>query len=185
MDKNTINLGDFTMEKIMQDSGFTARIKGKSPANKINIEKNNKLLMVGKYILCDDKEQNYDLSDLNENTIIFIDKHHMLECATIIYGAIELIYDNNNIKSTKINMRDLLSVIYSFMDNGITYLDNINKLSHRIVNHIFKDTKYDIAKKLNNLIKNIWFLPYNEIDNIKNNIEQEYFNSIKGDNNAK
>ena len=176
---NKINIGEFSMEKMFDNIGINmGEIKLNSPAIKINItsENNNKLFLVGAQLLCmEDKDIKYDLSDINDYTIISIDKHHELECIVIIIGAITTVYNAKNANIDELDINNIVKNILLNIGCGILYYDDLKNMAENIISNTFEEAigVDSILKKLKSRIIKIWFLPYGEIDNIKNNLEKE------------
>lgn len=194
MDNNNskINLGDFSMEKIFTDAGINVgQIKMNSPASKISMDDDNNLLsLVGYQLICmDDKDIKYDLSDINNDTVISIDKHHEIECLMILKGSITATWNYvfKEYSNKKLNIKTVINMIVHEIGYGILYYENLKMIGEAVVDGLFYTSEGgdEIKEKLKSIITNIWFLPYSEIDIIKNNIKNELtkFNKNNGDNN--
>ena len=154
-----------------------------SPSKKINITQNDVLFILGfNLMLRETSKIKYDFKDLNMSTVVFIENYHLLECISILSGAFHCA--NLALQQTV----DYNKYIKQIMDiNNLIYYKDLIKLSDNICvdfinncGHIEnKETKSDIIDRLRNLIRNIWFLPYTEIDLLKNAIKKE----LSGDDN--
>ena len=72
-----IDLGGLSMDKLFNSMNMD-EFKLKCPATKINFCLENKLVVTGVQLMCTKEEPAYDLSDVNDNTLISIDKHHLI-----------------------------------------------------------------------------------------------------------
>lgn len=162
----------------------------KSPAQKINIEEDNELFVVGFNLMCDKENKiKYDIDDLKPYTMVCIDNRQMMECLGMLLGVFKFIdislgWDkfegHGHVKYLSIKkIRDLVS-------KGAVFYEEICDLANKIVEEQDWREYYDydwhdmepnklkyLREKLNNTIRNIWFLPYSEIDRLKEEIKKE------------
>ena len=174
MEKENIDLGGLSMEKLF-DKLTPAEFKQLSPSQKINIEINNELFIVGFNIICDEYDLKYDLKDLMPNTIVMIDTRHLVECALMIAGGIFCV---SKVLNMDCDIHNDIWQVMSRINNNLAKYDDLDIAAKIIANKYARmaNTTIENNKILNKLyytIKNIWFLPYGEIDKIKEQIKKE------------
>lgn len=163
-------------EKIINEqinSDLLNIVKLKSPTQKLNLDKNkeDKLHACGMQLLInfDDIENTMkaDLDDLEDDTILFINSHHIVECISIIDGALQLLVLSDK---KYINLEQKDSIINDIIDVVKSGIIRYSNLKFELENIIYKDRFSDIPVGLFNglkyIISNVWFLPYGEIDAI-------------------
>ena len=186
-----IDLGGLSMDKLFNSMNMD-QFKLKSPATKINFCLENKLVVTGVQLMCAKEEPAYDLSDLNDNTLISIDKHHLIECILMIYGALYTAIIANKIKydddTKEYHLSETLTIL-QFYRNGLLKYGDCKKYNTLICENIIDRFLYEIFgpnyvrfgndcynehfDKFKHILDNIWFLPYSEIDKLKETITSE------------
>ena len=175
MDDKKVNIEGLNMSMNEFLSQFEpGEIAEKSPAQKINIEMDNKLFVVGFNLMCED-DIKYDLSDLNNDTIVVINQRSMLECLIMIAGAINFTYAYNK---SIIMPNKLIRYIHRIKDRmgSIIFFSEIHYIADSVgcdIQSSIKNCNENVINKLKELIQNIWFLPYSEIDKLKEKIRKE------------
>ena len=179
-----IDLGGLSMDKLFNSMNMD-QFKLKSPTTKINFCLENKLVVAGVQLMCVKEEPAYDITDLNKNTIISIDKHHLIECILMIYGALYTAIIANKIKYDD-NIKEfhhsrILSILQFYRNGLLKYGDckNYNTLICKNIIDDFTNEPYNCDydnehfMKFKHILDNIWFLPYSEIDKLKETIISE------------
>ena len=89
MNTENINfdLSNLDIEKIIGKETNSLIIQN-SPTIKINIEEDNAFYITGFNMMCMQDKLKYDLSDLDDNTMLIISQHHISECILLIAGAL-------------------------------------------------------------------------------------------------
>lgn len=184
------------MKEILKDlmpEGIPS-IMCKAPVYKVNITTDGALFNLGIAMVIADEEFKYDKSDVDEYTIISIDKRHQLDCIQIICGACSAPYavaagDGKNIVYGRSTINKIaFAIIGFFCKKDSVCTSDIDQLSRIVTDIIRKDIiphyVYDsqnfkfkpgteLFTRIINLIKNIWFLPYTEIDLFKEKMINE------------
>lgn len=181
MDTKSIDLGGLSMDKLF-DKVIPGTIKDVSPTAKINIDMENSLFVLGFNIMCMEQENiGYDLENLNSNTLISIDKHNMIECIIMLSGAIYAVSMTNKTLngSEDINISGCIRKFRDKLRHTIVYYYEIQKAARSLISYI-KTTYYNdmednniILLRLKYMAENIWFLPYSEIDKMKEKINDD------------
>lgn len=175
------DLSNLDMEKIIGKETNSLIIQN-SPTIKINIEEDNAFYITGFNMMCMQDKLKYDLSDLNDNTMLIINQHHISECILLIAGALcwLSIKTKNNI-----NISNSLHLITRHLSQQIIFYDDLKSMTKRvlenisIMHNINKNT--DEMKNIADFMNKIWFLPYGEIDKIKEITAKELKGEIKNE----
>ena len=182
MSSENIDLGGLTMEKLFKDANMPlGQIKMQSPARKINIEMDDKLFVLGFNLFCEGyNTAKYDLADLKPTTLINIERFHLIECMYMIIGATyaaSLLIKSKNRKH--LTIEDFCDKFFIYFKDGLVkykkLLYDAEGYPYSIFNLNYKDEeKLDIIlERLTTICKNIWFLPYSEIEEMKEKISKE------------
>lgn len=182
MNEQHIDLGGLTMEKLFDQAGMSlSTVKMTSPVKKINIEMDDKLFVLGFNLFCEGYDTaKYDLDDLNPNTILNIDRFHLIECMYMIVGALyagSLLIKHK--KEEDFTIDNLCRKFMTYFNDGICEYQHLVLNANYIVFNVF-DFRYNNEEKINLIrdrlviiCKNIWFLPYSEIEEMKEKISKE------------
>lgn len=166
MEDEAKKLGDMFKNLINGNPEMMGAIKMRAPVNKLNMDLEDKFHVIGMSMLMDDKlEENLklDLNDLTDETILFIERHHLQEVVSIIDGLLAIMQHSSIItEDTRMQYIDDL-IYYSYgCNNGVQryslFKVNLNKIRPlTAVNDLY-------TSKLTWLTKHIWFAPYSELD---------------------
>lgn len=152
------------------------KIKVMCPTHKVNFDKEDKFHVAGMYLcLCDDikKEMNCDLSDLHDDTYLFIDNRTLVEYTQVIDGCLQLLVNNKIIVNAQRNV-----IILGLLNMDIiTFRDLKEEIVSGIMDIIDKDEDDAVIYNIKYIITNIWFLPYTEIDILCEKALQEFKNN--------
>ena len=184
---NNIDLGGLSMDKLFENFNVS-KVTLNSPTQKINLDQeNNKFRIAGMKLLLSydhvDDIMHADLKDLKDDTILFINSHHIVECLLIIDGAVSLLLNNladndDTLKILDSNKNKNINVMLFKIGNGIIRYSVLKRIMTDFVDNtklIDSSIKIDDNKKkvldaffecLYKICINVWFLPYAEIDNI-------------------
>lgn len=179
MDDKKINIEGLSMEKFL-DQFNPGTIIEKSPAQKINIELDNELFVIGFNLMCE-KNIKYDLEDLKFNTLVCIHQRHMIECLMMIAGAIYCVLNIHGIDDMAFINAEIFNIKDSINDIVLFTLikDTAHIVEQDVVDLIHENKgipanlNNDALSRLEDIIKYIWFLPYSEIDKLKEKIKKE------------
>ena len=119
--------------------------------------------------------KSYDILLLNNDTIVVINQRSMLECLIMIAGAINFTYAYNK---SIIMPNKLIKYIHRIKDRmgSIIFFSEIHYIADSVgcdIQSSIKNCNENVINKLKELIQNIWFLPYSEIDKLKEKIRKE------------
>lgn len=175
------DLSNLDMEKFIGKEANSLIIQN-SPTIKINIEEDNAFYITGFNMMCMQDKLKYDLSDLNDSTMLIINQHHVSECILLIAGALRwvAIKTKNNI-----DINNSLHLITRHLSQQIIFYDDLKSMTKRVLENISiayninKDT--DEMKNVADFMNKIWFLPYGEIDKIKEITAKELKGEIKNE----
>lgn len=179
-EKINLDLSNLDMEKIIGKEANSLIIQN-SPTIKINIEEDNAFYITGFNMMCMQDKLKYDLSDLDDNTMLIISQHHISECILLIAGALRWLSMKTK---TNIDINHSLHLSTRYMQQIIFYSD-LKSITERILEDIgnrygiTKDT--DEMKNVADFMNKIWFLPYGEIDKIKEITAKELKGEIKNE----
>lgn len=177
------NKKELNFDEIIKNSGI-AQMKLLSPTNKVNLDKDDDLHLVGAALITSgdiENDMKCDLEDLDNMTLLFINSRTILECTKIIDGALKVMV-NNKIISPSIRNR-VIDGLCSGIGNGIIRYHALKSLTNNAIGDIAHSMEnLEVSEKvidiINNkfkyIIDNVWFLPYNEIDNILKSVKEEY-----------
>lgn len=172
---------------------FFNQIQEKCPVNIYNYgaTEHAKLIIVGKYLMCKNKIElkdifnKYALKDnVKNNSILFFDRHHIIELITIIGGALDtpaFINANNDVSY----IEDILIKIANFISSIHTYkelIDYINNLINNNIHNVYRSIDTKVIERLRAILYDIWFIPYSKLDNIAREAIDQYKKEM-GDNN--
>ena len=157
-----------------------------SPVKKINLKIEEPNCIVGMYCISSDKinlKNLADMSNLDDDTLLFFTNQHIVELAKILYGMLLLIIENKGTDSSN---------IYSIISSYINYCKEVNtyynykkfckSIPERYFNLIDSNTKAEIVERFINILNTIIFLPYNELDNLAQAAIKEFKESMENKN---
>jgi hypothetical protein len=165
------------MEKITE---LKNQIMMQCPVHKINLSIETPQAIAGMYILgqLDPKpmiKEAADLSDLTDDTILFFNDRHKSEVCQIIYGMLSILKEQGKIDT-----------------NGaiefVSFIVSLSPCTYKVL----KDTVEDLVRRnisgvsdliLTNIlyaIDNIWFVPYNKIDEMAQEAINEFQTAMNG-----
>lgn len=186
---------DIEMDNKVMDE-FIKNIQSKCPVNILNpnITQHPKSSLIGMYLMClspddiNNKVSEYSITtDLLDESILFFDRHHIVELCAIFYGAIQFLMDKNNDPNRdNSNFINMVSSIASYISIPHTYNDLKNFMSSSISNISKNSPGIDprIFARLKAISNKIWFVPYNKLDAIAMEAKELYDNETKsGDKN--
>lgn len=175
------DLSNLDMEKFIGKEANSLIIQN-SPTIKINIEEDNAFYITGFNMMCMQDKLKYDLSDLNDSTMLIINQHHVSECILLIAGALRwvAIKTKNNI-----DINNSLHLITRHLSQQIIFYDDLKSMTKRVLENISIayniNTDTDEMKNVADFMNKIWFLPYGEIDKIKEITAKELKGEIKNE----
>ena len=144
----------------------TAGVKLANPVKKLNLDNNPKAL-IGMYLVSSDKyediiKNNIDKNDVNSNTILFFEDRHLFDIGSILLGTYYYLIESGDLR--KHDVTDFVSDLLSAASK---------KCRYDMLMAIIDDTMYDynltnnhLYKRLLYITKNVWFLGYNNIDDL-------------------
>lgn len=149
------------------------KIKVMCPTQKVNFDKEDKFHVAGMYLcLSDDvkKEMNCDLSDLNDDTYLFMDRRTLVEYTQVIDGCLQLLVNNSIIRKDQRNY-----IIGCILNTSVITFGDLKGITNDIIyNNIEEDKDNKIINNIKYIMNHIWFLPYTEIDIICQKALQEF-----------
>lgn len=180
-EKINLDLSNLDMEKIIGKEANSLIIQN-SPMIKINIEEDNAFYITGFNMMCMQDKLKYDLSDLNDGTMLIINQHHVSECILLIAGALRWV----SIKTkNNIDINNSLHLITRHLSQQIIFYDDLKSMTKRVLENISIayniNTNTDEMKNVADFMNKIWFLPYGEIDKIKEITAKELKGEIKNE----
>ena len=168
----------FSMEEYNK---FLKQIKVGSPVHKINFSLESPNAIVGMYLITkEDGSKKYldkfvDKSEINNDTLLVFESRHVIECCQIIYGIL------NVLKGIGMYRLDYKTFINEVIDTTLSkpsyYTTVINELINIANNCIHADDSRKAAVIYDNfeyILKNIWFVPYGQIDAMAEEAIEEF-----------
>lgn len=178
--KKEININE--MEEMFKN------IKARCPIYIFNFNQESKQSIIGMYLMCfeekiiEEKIKNkVMMDDVNLNSWLFFERHHIIELAEIVYG---MFLPTKKYIGEKYYEDTIINFILECTYKPIKYSDLINKYNAKIdIIYSTYNIPENIINRLKCIIKYIWFLPYGAIDYIASEAIDLYKNSIKKDEN--
>lgn len=171
---------------------FIKNIQAKCPVNIFNLDitQHPKSSLIGMYLMClSSDEINRELgkmaiiNNLSDNSILFFDRHHIIEICAIFTGAVSLLRDantlngttNESIQNTSIidfitKIAEYISIPHKYTDISNFMSSAISSLSDELIN--YNDSKSFV--RLRAIANKIWFVPYNNLDEITSMAKDQY-----------
>lgn len=172
------NAQKFSMDEYNK---FLKQIKVGSPVHKINFNLESPNAIVGMYLITkEDNTKEYldkytDKEDINNDTLLVFESRHVIECCQIIYGIL------NVLKNIGMYRLDYKTFINEILDTTLTkpsyYTTVMNELANITNNCIHTDGSKKAAVIYDNfeyILKNIWFVPYGQIDAMGEEAMEEF-----------
>ena len=180
--ENTENIGLSKEDKEMNRQIMEAidKISVQCPVHKVNLNNDNKQAIAGRYLMTfADVEQVLkgisQMSDLNDHTFLFFDNRHIDETIQILYGMTGVLVDARLL--TKDSQTFILENIASTINqNRVVTYGTFKRLMDGIYSKGFasKGIHEVSMRNIKNILYMIWFVPYNQIDAIADQIINEY-----------
>lgn len=162
------NIPEFDINKY---NDFIKSIKAGSPVHKINFTLESPNAVVGMYLITMDDAEAYldkaaDKTDLNDDTLLVFESRHVIECCQIIYGCLNIL---SGIGMYKISYNTFIEqVVDTLLSKPQFYTQAIKELVNIAHNLIHIEASDDNMKKIYvrflYIMRNIWFVPYGQID---------------------
>lgn len=172
---------------------FIKNIQAKCPVNIFNLDitQHPKSSLIGMYLMClSSDEINKELNrmaiinNLSDNSILFFDRHHIIELCAIFTGAVSLLQDGNTLNNNTTNesiqnisiidfltkIAEYISVPHKYTDISNFMSSAISSLSDELIN--YNDPKSFV--RLRAIANKIWFVPYNNLDEITSMAKDQY-----------
>lgn len=162
------NKFDFKLDGEMEQ--ILSQIKKVCPVTKVNLNKDDAFHIVGAYMVASENmdEYNFDLDDLNDDTILITDTRNVVEKIGIIDGALAILKLNGYLEN---EYSHIFPTVIKNITSYCTYGDFKNRMDE-IVESL--DIKLELAKNnVRVILHNIWFLPYGEYDLLAERIMKE------------
>lgn len=163
---------------------FLNQIQEKCPVNIYNYGANEhaKLIIVGKYLMCKNRVELKDIfskyaldNNVKNNSILFFDRHHIVELITIIGGALDIPAFNNT--NNDVYIEGILIQIANFLSNVHTYEELTNYMNHFVNDNIherYRTVDPKVLERLRSILYKIWFIPYSKLDDIAREAISQY-----------
>ena len=163
------------------------KIKVGSPVHKINFSIENQNAVVGMFLISLSDVNTYlekfaDHDDLNEDTLLVFESRHVIECCQIIYGCLHILQDINALVYS--NNFIINDIIKTLLTTPIVYkkaLTELNRIARSSVKRDGSENSKKVYEALKYILQNIWFVPYNNIDEIANEAIEEFKKRYNGD----
>lgn len=171
---------------------FIKNIQSKCPVNIFNLDitQHPKSSLIGMYLMClSSDEINKELgkmaitNNLSDGSILFFDRHHVIEICAIFTGAVSLLRDANTLNGTtnesiqNISIIDFITKIAEYISIPHKYTDISNFMSSAISSLSDELINYNDPKsfvRLRAIANKIWFVPYNNLDEITSMAKDQY-----------
>lgn len=143
------------------------KIKQQSPVHIFNIDLENKQTIIGMYLMCSDTKtletklkESAITDDIKDNTLLFFDRRHAVEIASILYGAFSIV--KKYISDIKLDTYIMENFIHVLM-NYISYKDLMYLYEYNLSTLDIPD---EPKKRLSIILKYICFIPYGILDSM-------------------
>lgn len=129
------------------------------PVFKLNLKDNNNRI-AGMYLVANDNcekliEEYADKLNLDDDTILYFTQRHSIEVFSILAGVFEL---------TKLDIEKYMEI---FSDNLTKFQSVSYKKLKKSTKDFLKDVENkDLMNRLELILNNIWFFPYDKIDTL-------------------
>ena len=169
------NTQGFNMEEYNE---FLKKIKAGSPVHKINFTLESPNAVAGMYLITIEDPKTYldkivDHTNLKPNTLLVFESRHVIECCQIIYGCLNVLKGINVFYK---KYEDFINdIITELLTKPIFYYMLAERMNDILIRYIdtYEET-LEIRKKFIYILKNIWFVPYGQIDEIAKEAIEEF-----------
>lgn len=175
--KNTVNEDMETVNALKNE------IMAKCPIHKVNLTIETPQAVAGMYLLTLPKAKDIladivDLSDLHDETLLFITNRQIAEVCQIMYGILAVLEKQDKLNA--LGVSTIISRIYKIptVSTYTDFVEYVESICHAFLNEI----PQPIYGNLEYIMKNIWFVPYGKIDELANTAIREFQNAT-GDTN--
>lgn len=165
---------------------FLSKFKASCPVYSFTVGAiaNAAATIAGMYLICMDTNSikttidKVALSDnIEDHSILFFERHHISELCSILGGALQVIKNNRIIDESDI--RDFVYELAKYISIPKEYSELLGFMGKHITDIMKKypNASPEIFRRLKTIFDKIWFVPYNDIDNIA----KQATNIVKGD----
>lgn len=156
-------MNDNNVSSVIQPTEFSIS----TPVHKLNFDDENVDIIAGMYLITNDKykeilDEFIDKSKTTDDTILVFETRHLYELGGLIYGLLIPISTKDN------SLEDIIECVSYFLGCARSFLC-YRTLKRSISYHINNRLKVDDGEYKNRLLyimENIWFLPYDKIDQL-------------------
>lgn len=150
------------------------------PVYKLNLDNNTKQYVLGLYLMCFDEnhietilKDKAMMDDVKNSTILFFDKHHIIELCNLFHGIFSILIDRKYISKEMEN--SYIASIASFINSPMVYNDYLNYCDN-IYNTLTKNYSVmdEIAIRIKTIMKYICFVSYSDLDELVKEAIDEY-----------
>ena len=172
----------------------------KCPVKKINFKNESPSFIAGMWLISspnglDKAKEKADISDLDDNTLLFFENRHVVEIGQVMYGMLSMAKGSKVVFKEGIELEDVFNIVIKLMNGWrqICTYEEYKELYHSIViKNIHKSyptvcKESELATRIRVKIQKIYdilpFISYNELDNIAKTAIEDYEKSL-GDKNG-
>ena len=180
---------DENMKKILDN------IQERCPVNIYNYDmdkdKDAKLVITGMYLMWIDQRELKELfkkytlgfNNLKDTSVLFFDRHHILELMSILHGIFHFPILRQEIDDYYYDRWILKFARYiDELHNYCDLVDFINNMVNDLKEHNPK-CDYKIFNRVRNILFNVWLIPYSKIDEIVKEAIAQYKKETEGEDN--
>ena len=175
------NQGDPNYDEIMKN------FKVSCPVKKINLTMEEPNFINGMYLIAEANsvkrlKEKADLSNLNDDTLLFFTNQHIVELANVFNGILYMLEVNNLMNSEK--RTEIVIFFISRIKNVITYknyktiAETILSVTHAIDLEKLNSLK-ELIEKVSEIMKLIPFVSYSTLDEIAQTAINSYKESLE------
>lgn len=154
--------------KIPEVDEIMNKFKLSCPVKKINMTLEQPNCIAGMWLISKENsekevQEKADFSDLTDDTILFFTNQHIVEICNILYGMLSLFKQNNIITEHDVDkcIRDLINFCHS-VPSYFMLKEYVDQIPNKYLD--FLKCPIALLSKFCNIMKDIWFVPYNELD---------------------
>ena len=156
---------------------YVKNLKVGCPIHKINLTVEHPNALAGMYLLTLKDPISYidkivDFEEVNDDTLLFFEPRHVVECCQVIYGCLSVL-DNMHLLKYSINYC-IENIIKSLLTRPIFYKDFLNAVSVKWLHEYDSESAKLVDKFFSHIMKNIWFVSYNDIDNMAHQAIEDF-----------
>lgn len=141
-------------------------IKSQPPVHIFNFDIENKQSIIGMYLMCHDANKLEEMlkkhaimDNIKDDTILFFDRRHAVEIASILYGAFSVTKKYiPNIKLDTFIMENFINILMNYT--------NYKQLITKYINGLPNNLPAEPYKRLFIILKYICFIPYGVLDDM-------------------